>query len=65
MTKIAKNTICHWYENDAERTARFYSKTFPDSSVSAVHCAPGDYPSGKERDLLTVIHYNEQPVPRT
>ncbi len=54
MTKIAKNTICLWYENDAEGAARFYAETFPNSSVGAVHRAPGDYPSGKEGDVLTV-----------
>ncbi|GKS69296.1 2-polyprenyl-6-hydroxyphenyl methylase / 3-demethylubiquinone-9 3-methyltransferase [Nitrosomonas sp. PY1] len=54
MAKIAKNTICLWYENDAEGAARFYAQTFPDSSVSAVHRAPGNYPSGKEGDVLTV-----------
>jgi predicted 3-demethylubiquinone-9 3-methyltransferase (glyoxalase superfamily) len=54
MAKIAKNTICLWYENDAEGAARFYAQTFPDSSVGAVHRAPGDYPSGKEGDILTV-----------
>ena len=54
MTKIAKNTICLWYENDAEGAAQFYAKTFPDSSVGKVHRAPGDYPSGKEGDVLTV-----------
>ncbi len=54
MTKIAKNTICLWYERDAEEAARFYARTFPDSSVGAVHRAPGDYPSGKEGDALTV-----------
>ena len=54
MTKIAKNTICLWYDNDAESAARFYAQTFPDSSVGAVHRAPGDYPSGKEGDVLTV-----------
>jgi len=51
---IAKNTICIWYEKDAEAAARFYAETFPDSSVSAVHRAPGDYPSGKAGDVLTV-----------
>ncbi|HVP85942.1 MAG TPA: VOC family protein [Rhizomicrobium sp.] len=50
----AKNTICIWYEKDAEAAARFYAETFPDSSVSAVHRAPGDYPSGKAGDVLTV-----------
>ena len=54
MTKTAKNTICLWYDNDAEGAARFYAETFPDSSVDAMHRAPGDYPSGKEGDVLTV-----------
>jgi len=50
----AKNTICLWYDKDAEAAARFYAETFPDSSVDAVHRAPGDYPSGKAGDVLTV-----------
>lgn len=54
MTNIAKNTVCIWYNNDAEEAARFYAKTFPNSSVDAVHRAPGDYPSGQEGDVLTV-----------
>ncbi len=54
MDKQAKNTICLWYDGDAEDAARFYAKTFPDSSVRAVHLAPGDYPSGKKGDVLTV-----------
>ena len=49
-----KNTICLWYDKDAEAAARFYAETFPDSAVSAVHRAPGDYPSGKGGDVLTV-----------
>ena len=51
---IAKNTICLWFDKDAEAAARFYAKTFPDSSVNAVHRAPSDYPSGKAGDVLTV-----------
>ena len=51
---INKNTICLWYDKDAEAAARFYAKTFPNSSVGAVHRAPSDYPTGKEGDLLTV-----------
>ena len=51
---MAKNTICVWYDKDAEAAARFYAKTFPDSAVSAVHHAPSDYPSGKKGDVLTV-----------
>ena len=49
-----KNTICLWYDRDAEEAARFYASVFPDSSVSAVHNAPGDYPDGKAGDVLTV-----------
>ena len=51
---ISKNTVCLWYNNDALDAATFYAKTFPDSAVDAVHHAPGDYPDGKEGDVLTV-----------
>jgi predicted 3-demethylubiquinone-9 3-methyltransferase (glyoxalase superfamily) len=54
MTRIAKNTICLMFDRDAEEAARFYAQTFPDSSVGAVHRSPGDYPSGKQGDVLTV-----------
>jgi len=50
----AKNTICLWFDNDAEAAATFYAATFPDSSVGAVLRAPADYPSGKAGDVLTV-----------
>jgi len=52
--KQAKNTICLWYDGGAEEAAHFYAKTFPDSFVGAVHRAPGDFPSGKQGDVLTV-----------
>src|SRR3954452_1198029 len=52
--QMPKNTICLWYDKDAEAAARFYAETFPDSAVGAVHRAPGDYPSGKQGDALTV-----------
>ena len=51
---IAKNTICLWYDTEAEAAARFYAKTFPDSAVGAVFLAPSDFPSGKAGDVLTV-----------
>jgi predicted 3-demethylubiquinone-9 3-methyltransferase (glyoxalase superfamily) len=51
---IPKNTICIWYDSEAEAAARFYAEIFPNSSVSAVRLAPGDNPSGKEGDVLTV-----------
>src|SRR5438552_2555380 len=54
MVNPAKNTVCLWYDRDAEEAARFYAATFPDSSVGAVHRSPGDFPSGKKGDVLTV-----------
>ncbi|RJF95328.1 VOC family protein [Noviherbaspirillum saxi] len=50
----SKNTICLWYEGGAVDAANFYAETFPDSAVGAVHRAPGDYPDGKQGDVLTV-----------
>ena len=54
MSDFARNTICLWYDRDAEVAARFYAATFPDSSVDALTRAPGDYPNGKAGDVLTV-----------
>ncbi|MGO4439071.1 VOC family protein [Rhizobium sp. RAF56] len=51
---MEKNRICLWYEKDAEAAARFYADTFPDSAVGAVVRAPGDYPAGKQGDVLVV-----------
>ena len=55
----SKNTLCLWYERDAVDAANFYAKTFPDSAVGAVMRAPGDYPDGKQGDVLTV----DSPLP--
>lgn len=52
--KTAKNTICLWYDRDAEAAARFYAETFPDSRVETVHRVPSDYPGGKAGQVLTV-----------
>ncbi len=49
-----KNRICLWFNGDAQEAAEFYAKTFPDSAVKAVHKAPGDYPDGKEGQVITV-----------
>lgn len=49
-----KNRICLWYDGTAQEAAEFYASTFPDSAVSAIHHAPGDYPSGKQGDVITV-----------
>ncbi len=51
---LPKNTICLWYERDAEAAAKFYAETFPESKVSAVHRAPSDFPGGKQGQVLTV-----------
>jgi predicted 3-demethylubiquinone-9 3-methyltransferase (glyoxalase superfamily) len=54
MTGPAKNTICLWFDGDAEEAARFYAETFPDSAVGEIYRAPGDFPSGKKGDVLNV-----------
>ncbi|MBK8545657.1 MAG: VOC family protein [Caulobacteraceae bacterium] len=51
---MKKNTICLWYNRDAEAAARFYAEVFPDTSVGKIHHAPGDYPDGKQGDVLVV-----------
>lgn len=51
---MSKNTICLWYDRNAEEAARFYASVFPDTKVTRVTHAPGDYPSGKAGDVLTV-----------
>jgi 2-polyprenyl-6-hydroxyphenyl methylase/3-demethylubiquinone-9 3-methyltransferase len=51
---MTKNVICLWYDGNAEEAARFYAKTFPNSTVTAVHKAPGDFPDGKQGQALTV-----------
>ena len=50
----SKNTICLWYEGGAVDAANFYAETFPNSAVGAVMRAPGDYPDGKQGNVLTV-----------
>lgn len=49
-----KNTICLWFDGSAVDAATFYAETFPDSAVGAILRAPGDYPDGKQGDVLTV-----------
>ena len=51
---MSKNTICLWYDKDAEEAAKFYAATFPDSSVGAVHLSPADNPGNKAGDVITV-----------
>ena len=49
-SNMSANTVCLWFDKDAEEAARFYSETFPDSTLGAVQYAPSDFPSGKEGD---------------
>ena len=51
---VSKNTICLWYDGTALDAARFYAETLPGSTVGMVLRAPGDYPCGKQGDVLTV-----------
>jgi len=51
---MAKNVICLWYDGTAEDAAGLYAQTFTDSAVTAAHRAPGDYPDGKQGQVLTV-----------
>jgi 2-polyprenyl-6-hydroxyphenyl methylase/3-demethylubiquinone-9 3-methyltransferase len=51
---LSKNTIFLWFDGAALDAAKFYSETFPDSTVGTVYRTPGDYPAGKEGDILMV-----------
>ncbi|HEX8990000.1 MAG TPA: VOC family protein [Rhodocyclaceae bacterium] len=51
---IDKNRVCLWFDGGALEAAQFYASTFPDSAVGAVHRAPGDYPAGKQGEVLVV-----------
>jgi predicted 3-demethylubiquinone-9 3-methyltransferase (glyoxalase superfamily) len=53
-TMTAKIQPCLWFDGSAEEAARFYADTFPDSRIGSVLRAPGDYPAGKQGDVLTV-----------
>lgn len=51
---IPKNTVCIWYDSEAEEAANFYARTFPDTRVGSVNRAPADNPSNKQGQVLTV-----------
>ena len=59
---MAKNIICLWYEHAAEEAATFYAATFPDTHITGVHRAPGDYPDGKKGDAL-VVEFSVMGIP--
>lgn len=50
----AKIQPCLWFDKNAEEAARFYDATFPDTRIEAILRAPGDYPAGKQGDVLTI-----------
>jgi predicted 3-demethylubiquinone-9 3-methyltransferase (glyoxalase superfamily) len=45
---------CLWFNMNAEEAAKFYAATFPNTRIEATHRAPGDYPAGKQGNVLTV-----------
>ena len=44
---MKKNTICLWYNYDAEEAANFYARTFPDSTVGKVTVRRPIFPAAR------------------
>ncbi|HJW21427.1 MAG TPA: VOC family protein [Candidatus Limnocylindrales bacterium] len=51
---MSKLTTCLWFDGQAEQAAEFYTSLFPNSSIDGIERSPGDYPSGREGDVITV-----------
>jgi len=58
-----KNLVCLWYEGDAEAAANFYAATFPDTEVTGVHRAPGDYPQGGQQGNVLTVEFTVMGIP--
>ena len=58
-----KNTICLWYDRDAEDAARFYAEVFPNSSVGKVQYAPSDFPDGGKAGMPIVVPFTVCGIP--
>jgi predicted 3-demethylubiquinone-9 3-methyltransferase (glyoxalase superfamily) len=52
---VEKIATCLWFDHNAEEAARFYVGLFPDSEVTEIIRAPGDYTNGKAGDVLLVL----------
>ena len=52
---MAKNTICLWYDKDAETAAHFYAETFPDSAVGAISRSPIAWPQPRLPEFANSI----------
>jgi predicted 3-demethylubiquinone-9 3-methyltransferase (glyoxalase superfamily) len=63
MSTPAPNTICLWYEKDAEAAAQFYAATFPNSAVKAVHKAPLDFPGGGKAGQVLTVEFTVMGIP--
>lgn len=59
----AKNTVCIWYDSEAEAAANFYAQTFPDSKVTAVHQAPSDFPGGGKKGNVLTVEFTVAGIP--
>ena len=59
----AKNTVCIWYDSEAEAAANFYAEIFPDSKVTAVHQAPSDYPGGGKKGKVLTVEFTVAGIP--
>lgn len=45
---------CLWFDGRAEEAAHFYASVLPDTAIGRVVRSPGDYPGGRQGDVLTV-----------
>jgi predicted 3-demethylubiquinone-9 3-methyltransferase (glyoxalase superfamily) len=50
----AKVQPCLWFDKNGEEAAKFYAAHFPDTRIDKVTRAPGDFPDGKEGEVLMV-----------
>ncbi len=61
---MSKATLCLWYDKEAEAAAQFYAATFPNSRVTGITHAPGDFPDGQKGQVL-LVHFTICGLPCT